>query len=53
MLGVIDGGGLFDEMARKLEEKGVPVFRSADAAVSALAKYMNYRLRVDKLKRMR
>ncbi|WP_248635538.1 acetate--CoA ligase family protein [Desulfatibacillum aliphaticivorans] len=50
VLGVIDGGGLFDPMAQKLEENGVPVFRSADAAVAALAKYMNYRLRVDKLK---
>lgn len=35
----IDAGHLFDPMARAIEALGVPVFRSADAAVRALGRY--------------
>ncbi len=34
---VIDSGALYDPMAARLEEAGVPVFRSADRAMKALA----------------
>ncbi len=50
VLGVVDGGRLYDEMADILEKRGLPVFRTSDAAVAALAKYINYRLHVDGIK---
>jgi len=33
---VVDGGYLYDPMARRLEDDGIPTFRSADRAVRAL-----------------
>jgi acyl-CoA synthetase (NDP forming) len=36
---VIDGGRLYDPMADLLEAAGIPVFRSMDRAVRALARY--------------
>ncbi|MFZ2490749.1 MAG: CoA-binding protein, partial [Thermoanaerobaculia bacterium] len=36
---VIDGGPLYDELARRLHAGGVPVFRSADRAVRALSRW--------------
>lgn len=36
---VVDGGALYDPMARRLEEDGIPVFRAADRAVRALGKW--------------
>jgi hypothetical protein len=32
-IAVVDGGPLFDEMARVMEGRGVPTFRSADRAL--------------------
>ena len=34
---VVDSGALYDPMARRLEESGVPVFRTADRALRLLA----------------
>jgi hypothetical protein len=34
---------LYHTLAQAIREGGVPVFRSADAAVSALGRYMYYR----------
>jgi acyl-CoA synthetase (NDP forming) len=42
---VVDGGALYDPMARLLEREGVPVFRSADRAAVALARYCVWRIR--------
>ena len=36
----IDSGALYDSMARAIEEKGLPVFRSADVAVRAMGMYL-------------
>jgi len=44
VLGVVDGGKLYDPLVELLEKGGVPVFRSSDRAVAALAKYINSRL---------
>jgi acyl-CoA synthetase (NDP forming) len=44
VLGVVDAGDLYDPMVTALEEGGLPVFRSSDRAVEALAKYINGRL---------
>ncbi len=40
---VVDGGPLFDPMARTLEERGVPTFRTADRAMRALQAWCRHR----------
>ncbi len=40
---VLDSGSLYDHMANDLEDKGLPVFRSADHAVRVLGKYIETR----------
>ncbi|MBN1613242.1 MAG: acetate--CoA ligase family protein [Deltaproteobacteria bacterium] len=47
---VIDGGSLYDPLARAFEEVGLPVFRSADQAVRILGKYIDGRLHAQKLR---
>jgi acyl-CoA synthetase (NDP forming) len=41
---VVDGGSLYDPLARHLEGEGVPVFRTADRALRALGRYAARRL---------
>jgi acyl-CoA synthetase (NDP forming) len=41
---VVDSGRLYDPMADGFQNHGMPVFRSADIAVSVLGKYMHNRL---------
>jgi len=41
---VVDSGRLYDPMADGFQNHGLPVFRSADIAVSVLGKYMHNRL---------
>jgi len=41
---VIDGGALYDALARRLEEAGMPVFRTADRATRALSRYCRWRV---------
>lgn len=45
IIGVIDGGSLYDPMADKLMEQGVCIFRSSERAVRALVRYTEARLR--------
>ena len=45
LVGCIDSGELFDPMARMLEGKGVPTFRSADEAVRTMGLYLEGRAR--------
>ncbi len=47
VLGVVDGGELYNDMVNRLEQQGVCVFRSSDRAVAALAKYITGRLHTD------
>jgi acyl-CoA synthetase (NDP forming) len=42
---VVDSGSLFDPLANALQNEGLPVFRSADRAVTVLGKYIDGRLR--------
>jgi acyl-CoA synthetase (NDP forming) len=42
---VIDSGSLYDPMAHAIRAGGVPVFRSADSAVRALARYICHKTR--------
>jgi acyl-CoA synthetase (NDP forming) len=46
---VVDSGPLYDFMADAFQQHGLPVFRSADQAVSVLGKYIQGRLRAQKL----
>ncbi len=41
---VVDGGKLYDPFVELLETNGLPVFHSADQAVTAFAKYLEARL---------
>ena len=45
IIGCIDSGELFDPMARALESKGIPTFRSADEAVRTIGLYVEGRAR--------
>jgi acyl-CoA synthetase (NDP forming) len=40
---VVDGGALYDPMARALEERGIPTFRTADRALRALGAFCRSR----------
>lgn len=51
VIGVVDGGRLYDPLTDRLEQQGVPVFRSCDRAVTALAKYIEGRLYADALRK--
>lgn len=49
IIGVIDGGELYTPLVEKLKDQEVPIFRSCDRAVQALARYTEGRLRTQKL----
>lgn len=51
VLGIVDGGKLYDQMVQTLEAQGVLVFRSSDRAVSSLAKYISSRIHTDRIRR--
>lgn len=50
IIGVIDGGRLYDGLRDKLMAEGVPVFPVCDRAVAALAQYIQARLYADVLR---
>ncbi len=50
VLGVVDGGKLYDSMVNGLEKRGVCVFRSSDRAVSSLAKYISFRMHIEAIR---
>jgi hypothetical protein len=41
---VVDGGPLYDPLARHLEAAGVPTFRAADRALRVFGRYVAWRL---------
>jgi acyl-CoA synthetase (NDP forming) len=51
VVGVVDGGRLYDPLVDELIEKGMAVFRSSDRAVQALSLYIEGRLRAERLQR--
>jgi acyl-CoA synthetase (NDP forming) len=51
VVGVVDGGRLYDPLVDELVKKGVAVFRSSDRAVRALAMYIEGRLKAERLGR--
>ncbi len=50
VIGVVDGGRLYDPLVDELTHKGMAVFRSSDRAVRALALYIEGRLLAERLK---
>lgn len=50
VIGIVDGGRLYDALVDELVANGMAVFRSSDRAVQALAMYMEGRLYAEKLK---
>ncbi|BHH83096.1 acetate--CoA ligase family protein [Desulforhopalus sp. 52FAK] len=49
IVGIVDGGRLYDDLVDVLTEKGVVVFRSSDRAVQVLAIYIAGRLYAEKM----
>lgn len=49
VVGVVDGGSLYDPLVEELIRKGMVVFRSSDRAVRALAMYIEGRLQAERL----
>ena len=50
VVGVVDGGKLYDPLVDELMSKNMPVFRSSDRAVRALALYLEGRLSAERLR---
>jgi acyl-CoA synthetase (NDP forming) len=50
VVGVVDGGRLYDPLVDALMKKGMAVFRSSDRAVRALALYIEGRLYAERLR---
>lgn len=50
IIGVVDGGPLYDPMCVQLMDNGVCTFRSCERAVAALGRYVRARLYADRLK---
>ncbi|WP_207063240.1 CoA-binding protein [Motiliproteus sp. SC1-56] len=51
IIGVVDGGPLYDSLAEALMDHGVCVFRTCERATAALARYTESRLYADFLRR--
>lgn len=45
MAAVVDTGVLYDPLAQRLEESGIPTFRSSDLAMQTLQRYLAYKNR--------
>lgn len=50
VIGVVDGGGMYDPLVDELQKGGLPVFRSSDRAVAAIAKYIEGRLHAENIR---
>jgi acyl-CoA synthetase (NDP forming) len=50
VVGVIDGGRLYDPMRDAFNKSGVPVFPVCDRAVAALSLYIEARLHADTIR---
>jgi acyl-CoA synthetase (NDP forming) len=51
VIGIVDGGMLYDAMAAKLMDQGVCVFRNCGRGTRALARYVKARLDADAIRR--
>jgi acyl-CoA synthetase (NDP forming) len=46
IVAVLDSGSMYEPLVRRLRERHIPVFRSADQAVRVLGKYLSHRVRI-------
>jgi len=44
VVAVIDSGEIYDPLVKRIDDLGIPTFRSADRAMAALGRYICYRL---------
>jgi acyl-CoA synthetase (NDP forming) len=51
IVGIVDGGTLYDAMAARLMDQGVCVFRNAGRGTRALVRYVEARLYADALRK--
>ncbi|QGY40194.1 CoA-binding protein [Pseudodesulfovibrio cashew] len=51
VIGVVDGGRLYDPLVDRLKEAGLCTFRTSDQAVAAIAQYIEGRLAADAIRR--
>jgi len=51
VIGVVDGGRLYDPLVDRLKEAGLCTFRTSDQAVAALAQYIDGRLNAERIRR--
>ncbi|BCS88265.1 acetate--CoA ligase family protein [Pseudodesulfovibrio sediminis] len=52
VIGVVDGGRLYDPLVDRLKEAGLCTFRTSDQAVAALAQYIDGRLNAERIRRL-
>jgi len=50
VIGVVDGGRLYDPLVDRLKEAGLCTFRTSDQAVAAIAQYMEGRLNAQRIR---
>nr|WP_246264264.1 CoA-binding protein [Aromatoleum toluvorans] len=50
VIGIVDGGSLYDAMAAKLMDQGVCVFRNSGRGTKALARYVEARVEADAIR---
>jgi hypothetical protein len=51
IVGIVDGGHLYDAMSAKLMDQGVCIFRNCVRGTKALVRYVEARLYADSLKK--
>ncbi|WP_275099785.1 CoA-binding protein [Sedimenticola hydrogenitrophicus] len=51
LIGIVDGGELYEPLVAAMKDRGVCVFRSCGAGVKALSSYTRARLRAEEIKR--
>lgn len=51
LIGIVDGGELYEPLVAKMKDQGVCVFRSCGAGVQALSSYTRARLRAEEIRK--
>ena len=50
VIGIVEGGKMYDAMIEKLMDQGVCIFRSCEQGMRALVKYTQARMRADEIR---
>jgi acyl-CoA synthetase (NDP forming) len=51
IIGIVDGGSLYDAMSARLMDQGVCIFRNCARGTRALVRYVEARLNADAIRR--